>query len=246
ARMRRSGIRALSVEEGMALFDAGLVSDEPALVPIKFDLAALAAQAGDDQVPSMLRDLVRRPRRIIRTGVADGAGSAAGQSLVDRLATMPQPARQQALLDLVRADVATVLGRREQDAIAPDRAFKDLGFDSLTGVELRNRITAATGLRLPASAVFDHPTPAALADVLLEQLGVSPVSVLAELDKLEAALSSAPLDDDVMAQMAKRLHTLATRYASSGAPVEGEEHFDLDSASDDELFSFAENELGSS
>nr|WP_275404959.1 type I polyketide synthase [Streptomyces sp. SID10815] len=247
ARMRRSGIRALSVEEGMALFDAGLVSDEPALVPIKFDLAALAAQAGDDQVPSMLRDLVRRPRRSIRTGVADGAGSAAGQPLVDRLATMPQPARQQALLDLVRADVATVLGRREQDAIAPDRAFKDLGFDSLTGVELRNRITAATGLRLPASAVFDHPTPAALADVLLEQLGVSPVSVLAELDKLEAALSSTPLDDDVMAQMAKRLHTLATRYASSsGAPVEGEEHFDLDSASDDELFSFAENELGSS
>nr|AFG19421.1 MycD3 [Streptomyces flaveolus] len=246
ARMRRSGIRALSVEEGMALFDAGLASSEPCLVPVKFDLAALATQARDDEVPSMLRSLVRRPRRTVRGGVTDGAGSTAGQSLVDRLATMPQPARQQALLDLVRADVATVLGRRDQDAIAPDRAFKDLGFDSLTGVELRNRITAATGLQLPASAVFDHPNPAALADVLLEQLGVSPMSVLTELDKLEAALSSTPLDDDVMAQMAKRLHTLATRYASSGAPVEDEERFDLDSASDDELFSFAENELGSS
>ncbi|MCQ9136425.1 hypothetical protein KMS84_37565 [Streptomyces sp. IBSBF 2807] len=144
------------------------------------------------------------------------------------------------------ADVATVLGRRGRDAIAPDRAFKDLGFDSLTGVELRNRLTAATGLQLPASAVFDYPTPAALADVLLEQLGASPTSVLAELDRLEAALSSASLEDDVMTQMAKRLQTLATRYAAPGAVAEDEGAFDLESASDDELFSFAESELGTS
>ncbi|WP_053667533.1 type I polyketide synthase [Streptomyces sp. MMG1121] len=246
ARMRRSGIRSLSVEEGMALFDAGLGADEPALIPVKFDLAALAAQAGADHVPSMLRGLVRRPRRTVRTGVAGGTGSAAGESLADRLATMPQPERRRALLDLVSADAATVLGRRERDAIASDRAFKELGFDSLTGVELRNRLMAATGLQLPASAVFDYPTPAALADVLLEQLGDSPVSVLAELDRLEAALSTMHPDDDVMAQTAKRLQALATRCASSGAPVEDEEHFDLESASDDELFSFAESELGSS
>ncbi|MGW2621091.1 KR domain-containing protein, partial [Streptomyces sp. NPDC001500] len=246
ARMSRHGIRALSVEEGMALFDAGLDADEPALMPVKFDLTALAAQAATDQLPPLLRGLVRTPRRTVRVGAAGGIGDMAGESLADRLAKMPQSERQRALLDLVSADVATVLGRRGRDAIAPDRAFKDLGFDSLTGVELRNRLTAATGLQLPASAVFDYPTPAALADVLLEQLGVSPMSVLAELDRLEAALSSTSLDDDVMTQMAKRLQTLATRYAASGAVAEDEGAFDLDSASDDELFSFAENELGTS
>jgi hypothetical protein len=99
---------------------------------------------------------------------------------------------------------------------------------------------------LPASAVFDHPTPAALADVLAEQLDASPVSVLAELDRLEAALASTALGDEVLAQAAKRLQTLATRCESSGTSFEAEEEFDLESASDDELFSFAENELGSS
>ncbi|WP_328336474.1 type I polyketide synthase [Streptomyces violaceus] len=248
ARMRRSGIRPLSVEEGMALFDTAIGADEPALIPVKFDFNALAQQAATDQMPSMLQGLIRRPRRTVRTdAAAGGTGTVAGESLADRLAKMPQPERQRTLLDLVSADAATVLGgRRGRDAIAPDRAFKDLGFDSLTGVELRNRLTAATGLQLPASAVFDYPTPAALADVLLEQLGVSPMSVLAELDRLEAALSSTSLDDDVMAQTAKRLQTLATRCAASGALVADEENFDLDSASDDELFSFAENELGSS
>ncbi|WTW41885.1 SDR family NAD(P)-dependent oxidoreductase [Streptomyces sp. NBC_00015] len=247
ARMSRGGIRPLSVGEGMALFDTAIGSGEPALIPVKFDLTALAAQAGVGQLAAVLQGLVRRPRRTVRSDVAGGTGSVAGESLGDRLAKMPQPERQRALLDLVSAGAATVLGgRRGRDAIAPDRAFKDLGFDSLTGVELRNRLTAATGLQLPASAVFDYPTPAALADVLLEQLGVSPVSVLAELDRLEAALSSTSLDDDVMVQTAKRLQTLATRCAASGALVEDEANFDLDSASDDELFSFAENELGSS
>ncbi|MEH0474847.1 SDR family NAD(P)-dependent oxidoreductase [Streptomyces sp. B21-097] len=246
ARMSRGGIRALSVEEGMALFDACLGTGEPALIPVKFDFAALAQQAAADPVPSMLRGLVRKPRRTVRVSAVGGTGNMAGESLADRLAKMPQSERQRALLDLVSADVATVLGRRGRDAIAPDRAFKDLGFDSLTGVELRNRLTAATGLQLPASAVFDYPTPAALADVLLEQLGVSPMSVLAELDRLEAALSSASLEGDVMTQMAKRLQTLATRCAAPGAVAEDEGAFDLDSASDDELLRFAENELGTS
>ncbi|WP_443080130.1 SDR family NAD(P)-dependent oxidoreductase [Streptomyces sp. P9-A2] len=247
ARMSRGGIRPLSVEEGMGLFDAGVGCGEAALAAVKFDFAALTEQAAADEVASVLQGLVRRPRRTVRTEAGNNTGGMTKESLADRLAKMPQAERQRTLLDLVSADAATVLrGRRGRDPIAPDRAFKDLGFDSLTGVELRNRLTAATGFQLPASAVFDYPTPAALADVLLEQLGVSPMSVLAELDRLEASLSSMTLDEDVMAQAAKRLQTLAARCATSGAPMDDEDEFDLDSASDDELFSFAENELGSS
>ncbi|MFJ7153276.1 SDR family NAD(P)-dependent oxidoreductase [Streptomyces sp. NPDC100445] len=247
ARMSRSGIRPLSAEEGMALFDTGLGADEPALFAAKLDFAALLEQAALDRMAPLLRGLVRQPRRSVRTGAAGvGANGAAGESLAEQLASMSETDRQRTLLDLVRADAAAVLGRRERDAVAPERAFKDLGFDSLTGVELRNRLAASTGIRLPASAVFDHPTPAALTAVLMEQLGASPVSVLDELDRLEAALTSATLDEEVRAQAAKRLQTLAGRWAVSDPRPEAEEDFDLDSASDDELFSFAENELGSS
>ncbi|GAA4019202.1 hypothetical protein GCM10022384_70750 [Streptomyces marokkonensis] len=231
----------------MGLFDAGVASGEAALAAVKFDFVALQEQAAVGETASVLQGLVRRPRPTVRTEAGTPAGGTAKESLADRLARMPQAERQRTLVDLVSADAATVLGgRRGADAIAPDRAFKDLGFDSLTGVELRNRLTAATGFQLPASAVFDYPTPAALADVLLEQLSVSPGSVLAELDRLEVALTSMTLDEDVMAQTAKRLQTLATRCATPGAPMDDEDAFDLDSASDDELFSFAENELGSS
>ncbi|MFF7649491.1 type I polyketide synthase [Streptomyces sp. NPDC007983] len=244
ARLSRAGIEPLSSDEGMALFDVGLRGEQAVLAPVKFDFASLTEQAGADLLPSMLRGLVRRPRRT--AGVPGGVPAAAGVSLTDRLASMPEPEQRRTLVELVRGDAATVLGRPGKDVIAPDRAFKDIGFDSLTGVELRNRLTAATGLALPASAVFDHPTPVALAEHLLGQLVAPEVSVLSELDRLEAAFGSTDLEDTVKAQVVKRLQALATRWASSGGAFEADEEFDFDSASDDELFDFAESELGSS
>jgi NADPH:quinone reductase-like Zn-dependent oxidoreductase len=157
-RMRRMGIAALSTPEGLALFDAALGAEEPVLLPVRVDAAALRTAAGAGTLPPLLRPLVpaeerRRPR----------AGTIDGSTLRQRLATVSERERERVLLDLVGSQVATVLGPESAEAMEPSRAFKDLGFDSLTAVELRNRLNVSTGLRLPATLVFDHPSPLALA-----------------------------------------------------------------------------------
>ncbi|MEU0812635.1 SDR family NAD(P)-dependent oxidoreductase, partial [Streptomyces sp. NPDC005970] len=162
-RMARSGMRALSAEQGLALFDAALASDEAAVVPVRLDLPALRAQ---DDVPSLLRGLIRAKAR--RAAVT---GSGAAASLIQRLSTLTRrEERRDALLRLVRGQVALVLGHAGVDSVEAARSFQDLGFDSLTAVELRNRLNAATGLRLPATLVFDYPRPTTLADHLLDEL----------------------------------------------------------------------------
>ncbi|WP_037781999.1 type I polyketide synthase, partial [Kitasatospora purpeofusca] len=158
-RMSRGGTAAIGSEEGLALFDAALTLDEPLLVPVRIDLGRLRAAARTAPVPALLSALVpgtaRRP--------ASGADAAEADSLRRRLTGLTPEERVATLLDLVRSRSADVLGHGGAGAVDPDQAFKDLGFDSLTSVELRNRLSAATGRRLPATLVFDHPTPAAVA-----------------------------------------------------------------------------------
>ncbi len=162
ARLRRGGLPPLTSEEGLALFDAALAARRTALAPIRLDLAALSAPGVP--VPAVLRDLVRVPSRRV-AGAAEG-----GAGLADRLVRLSAADAEHAVLDLVRTHAAVVLGHDDPAAVAPDRAFSDLGLDSLTAVELRNRLGAATGLRLPPTLVFDHPTPAALARMLRAEL----------------------------------------------------------------------------
>ncbi|MDT0542805.1 type I polyketide synthase [Streptomyces lonegramiae] len=161
ARVSRGGISALSVEDGLALFDAALAADEPVLVPMALDLAAV--RGAGSAVPAALRALVRTPaRRAARVGANTG--------LRERLHTMSEAERDKALLELVLRHVGAVLGHAPGSAVADDRPFSELGFDSLTAVELRNQLATATGVRLPATLVFDYPTPAALAAHLRSQL----------------------------------------------------------------------------
>ncbi len=154
-RMARSGLPPLPADQGLALFDAALDAPDAVLVPMLVDPRAL----GSD-VPEQLRGLVRTT---VRRRAAEDAPDRR-----ERLAAMSAEDRRQALLDLVCAQVAAVLGYG--DVVDPTRVFKELGFDSLTAVELRNRLTAVTGVRLPATLIFDYPTPAALAGCLGEEL----------------------------------------------------------------------------
>ncbi|MGW5172703.1 type I polyketide synthase, partial [Streptomyces nodosus] len=183
-RAAESGMPLITVEQGLALFDAALTTDEAALVTSRLDLAAFR---GRPEIPALLRGLIRTPvRRAAATGAADGADA----GLVQRLAGLDREQRHEVLLDLVRTSAALVLGHAAGSDIDADRAFRDLGFDSLTAVELRNRLRTATGLRLSATMVFDHPTLSALADHLLTEL------FGAETETLTPVTLLPPTDDD--------------------------------------------------
>ncbi|MFB7666047.1 type I polyketide synthase [Kitasatospora sp. NPDC056138] len=165
-RVTRGGMAPLTSSQGLELFDAARASDHAVLVPTALDLAALRTELGAGPVPPLFRGLLRTVER--RTAAAGGGTT--GTGLVEQLAALPENERGRAVLHLVRTHVAVVLGHTSPDAVDARQAFRGLGFDSLTSIELRNRLNAATGMRLPATLVFDYPTPTALADHLLAEL----------------------------------------------------------------------------
>ncbi|MFG2943544.1 type I polyketide synthase, partial [Streptomyces sp. NPDC048282] len=163
-RIARSGLRALSSDEGLELLDAAMAAGPASVLPVRFDATVLRELGAG--APAVLRGLAGGRMRRVRASEHPGAGS----GLVDRLAGLSPDARMRELSELVRGQVAAVLGHGSSASVEDGRAFKELGFDSLTAVDLRNRLNAATGLRLPATLVFDHPTPTALVNHLLREL----------------------------------------------------------------------------
>ncbi|MGW8555572.1 type I polyketide synthase, partial [Streptomyces tubercidicus] len=159
-RKARDGLRPMSSAEALALFDASVAGGRALTVPVRLDLPALGAGLRTDEVPPLLRQLVRGTRR----SAAAGQGGADG--LPERLRTASPAQRSRLLLNLVRGHVVAVLGYADADAVEAGRAFKDLGFDSLTAVELRNRLNRDTGLKLPATTIFDYPNSRVLAEYL--------------------------------------------------------------------------------
>jgi NAD(P)-dependent dehydrogenase (short-subunit alcohol dehydrogenase family)/acyl carrier protein len=186
-RLARGGLLGLSTAEGLALFDAALGARDAVVVPARFDLAALRSLAAAGELPPVLRGLVRSPRTAARQAAEERAGSFA-----DRLAALSAAERTNTALDLVRRNAAAVLGHSAPDAIGAAQAFRDLGFDSLAAVELRNRLARAAGVRLPATLVFDHPTPARLARRLLEEIVPEPPG---HGDGIAAAIAEMDVDD---------------------------------------------------
>ncbi|MDG9721099.1 type I polyketide synthase, partial [Streptomyces sp. DH24] len=256
-RMRRAGFPPLRPDEGLALYDLATAPDPaadpgPVLLPVRLDLAALRAR---DDVPPLLHGLVRA-RRV--------ASRAADPGLRERLAGLAEDERRAALLELVRGQVAAVLGHRPGDPapVGPDRAFRDLGFDSLMSVELRNGLSAATGIRLPATLALDHPTPEAVARQLHTLLvpdrdETGPGRLLAALTRVEELIAAlpGPADGPEHRRIAGRLDVLKARWATvaappaageqaSRAPGEKDAEFDVDTLSDDEMFAFLDDELG--
>jgi acyl transferase domain-containing protein/thioesterase domain-containing protein/acyl carrier protein len=158
ARMGRAGVVALPTKEALTLFDAALTASEALVLPIRLDMAALQARARAGFLPALLRGVVSAPT---------GRGKDVGRSLARRLANVREGEREAVVLEVVRAEAAAALGYASPAQISPARAFLELGFDSLTAVELRNRLSSSAARRLPATLIFDYPTPTALAEYLL-------------------------------------------------------------------------------
>ncbi|MER5642578.1 type I polyketide synthase [Kitasatospora sp. NPDC002227] len=171
-RMARSGLLPFDAAQGMAAFDAGRTAAEAVLIPVRLDLAALR---GAQELPALLGELARTPGRRAPRTAATGSAVATAAPLAQLLAGKDETARTAELLAAVAGQVAAVLGYDAATEIDLDRPFKELGFDSLTSVELRNRLNTATGMRLPATLVFDHPTVRAIATLLLTEIaGTAP------------------------------------------------------------------------
>ncbi|MFI9246583.1 SDR family NAD(P)-dependent oxidoreductase [Streptomyces sp. NPDC053086] len=274
SRMSRGGLLPFSSEEGLALLDAAAGLAEALVVPARLDTGVLAEQAaqGGTPPPAVLRGVVRRPVPAQRSRVQEPQRSDA-PSLAQRLAGLAAPERRRTLLRLVQEHGATVLGHGSAVSVVADRGFLELGFDSLTAVELRNRLNAATGLRLPATLIFDYPTPEALAALLDEEFAPAPAAevpdtaLTAELDRLEAALREAVTGSATGARelVAGRLRELLSTVSGwsdgsleEAAPASGATEPDatetdapaavadhLETADADELFAFIDQEFGS-
>ncbi|MER6093895.1 type I polyketide synthase, partial [Streptomyces bluensis] len=255
-RMRAAGFPPLRTDEGLALFDRAASAAEPVLLPVRIDVAALRAR---DDVPGLLHGLVP---------VRRSAARSTDPGLVARLATLDEDEGRAAVLELVSEQAARVLGQRPGGTteVGAARAFRDLGFDSLMSVELRNALSTATGLRLPATLALDHPTPEAVAGHLYtllapetERTGAD--GLLAALERVEQMIAALPepaadgAAQSAHRQIAGRLDVLRTRWSAlattaTAAPdanvndPEKAAEFDMDTLSDDEMFAFLDDELG--
>ncbi|MBO4270727.1 type I polyketide synthase, partial [Microbispora triticiradicis] len=264
-RLAAAGVVAMSSEEALALFDAASTAAGTAgtacVVPARVDFPALRSIARAGQLPPVLRSLVRTPARAQRWEQGrQEQGAPDSASWRRELAALAQADRPGRLVDLIRVKAALVLGHPESaaGAIDADGAFKELGFDSLTVVELRNRLAEVTGLRLPATLVFDYPTPAALAAHLLSELaldatpgtgsgtasGTTPDgdgedAVNAAVEHLRQVVAAHPLDDTARGHLATRLGGLLREWAAP--PVEPAAR--LESASPDELFALLDQQF---
>ncbi|MFE9381335.1 type I polyketide synthase, partial [Streptomyces sp. NPDC006855] len=251
-RIARGGIVAFEPDRGLALFDTAATLDEPVLLPLRLDTAAVRAQAATGGVPALLRGLVRPAARPAVAGPATGTGPDGPEALKQRLGSLDETRRGRVLLDLVRTHAALVLGHSGPAEVEPGRGLLEVGFDSLTAVELRNRLRAATGHPLPATLLFDHPTPAAVAAHLATELvpdaAPGPAPGLTELDRLEGALDGGVDDPAARERLAGRLRELLGRLDPAATAGDGTAAGSLqdrmDGASDDELFDLIDNELG--
>ncbi|WP_143645202.1 type I polyketide synthase, partial [Streptomyces antioxidans] len=246
------GLPALSLawghivqERTAGLLDAALATERPHVLSMKLDLKATRKRA--DAVPALMRGLVRAPYRKL------AANQQSAEAWKEEMALATPEQREQLLLDLVLTHAASVLGHTGHTGIDSDRALKELGFDSLTAVELRNQLSTTTGMRLPATLVFDHPTPLAVAHYLDSQVrGVgqsetrmSARTVLAEFDKLEVTLSRLSYRENERAQISARLKRLILALGDSrlddGAQARSD---DLESADMDQVLKLLNDELG--
>ncbi|MEU1792576.1 type I polyketide synthase, partial [Streptomyces sparsogenes] len=245
----RRGLAPLDPERALKSLARALDHGDTTVAVADIDWEKFAAALTTRRASPLLSDLVRPG------GAAQEPGDATpdeGAALLRQLATGTAEQRRTWLLRHVQAQVAAVLGHSDPDAVAPGQPFKELGFDSLTAVELRNRLNASTGLTLPPTLVFDHPTPGALADVLREHLvtgeeTTSEGSILSELDRWEAAAPPSALDAAARRRVTLRLERLLAKWSGAGTEEERSAgHRDLEGATAEDIFDLISEEFGKS
>ncbi|MFF1463808.1 SDR family NAD(P)-dependent oxidoreductase [Streptomyces sp. NPDC058330] len=238
-RMGRQGLRPLATPDGLALLDAAADRTDPLLVTAHLDLSALRRLGS--AVPALVTGLIRPGRR-----TAGAAGPDVGKNLAGLLAALPPEQLEGAVLNLVLTQAALVLGRPGPESIESARYFRQLGFDSLTALEFRNRISSAVGLRLPAGVVFDYPTPAELAGYLRERIADQEIDyepVLSELDRLKSLLSTLVQRGGKKGKIMNRLEGLVEDFRGENA-ADAPADEDITEATDDEIFDLIDKELG--
>lgn len=244
SRLMRNGVLPMPTDQALAALDLVMVADRtaqadgdlgsrPVLAPVALDPAALRSLG--DTLPELFRGLVRAGRR------TDRHTTPVEIPLAQRLTGMGEAEQEALLLSFVKEQVGVVLAHPAPLTIDARRGLMDLGLDSLTAVELRNRLNTATGLRLPSTLVFDHPTTAALAEHLRGHLiGQQQDPVQKALDALEAVIATPDTPDGVAlaGTIAAQLRRLL-RMVDGGPTLPAVE---LDT--DDDLFAALDNELG--
>ncbi|MGW4636443.1 type I polyketide synthase [Nocardia sp. NPDC004415] len=229
-RMRREGLIPLPDDEGMALFDNALSTGRALAVPARLDLTALGSLGDVDEMPAMLRSLLRGRRRAV------GGGSDEAAKLLASLAGQEAAEQERIVLGVIRSHAAAVLGHASAEAVPAETAFTDLGFDSLGAVEFRNRLEAATGAKLRTTIVFDYPDAAALAGYLRTE--IAPVDdpgarVLDQLDAVAAVCAGTELPPERVGELLLRIDDLVRTLRGD---IASDLLDNIDGADDDVLF----------
>ena len=235
-RLYRHGLAALTPSQALDMFDAAMTHHQPMIVAARFDRGVLTHAP---TLPPLFSELAgRRPRQ------TPPAGSAT--LLTQRLAGLSSTAQHALLTDLITEHLAATLGHADPATIGTDDRFADIGMDSLSAIELRNRLKAATGLALSPTVIFDHPTPTALAGHVRAELSTPAPSDRLDgaevvVQQLEDLVATSAWDDEDKAKVAGKLESILASLRPTDDPVT--EHRDIDKASDDELFAIIDGEL---
>ncbi|MFH8370225.1 KR domain-containing protein, partial [Streptomyces sp. NPDC018031] len=241
-RIQRGGINPLTDHQALTLLDTTHTHPHtPLLIPIHLNPTTLRNHTTNHPLPPLLRKLAPTSRR--EAPAAPEAGS-----VRERLAVLPSAKQHEALLALVVTHAAATLGHADGSAVPPDRPFSELGFDSLTAVELRNRLNAATGLRLPATLLFDQPNPESLTGYLRAEMFPDPpdasVVVGEQLDRLEEAALSLSGDGDSLRTVRTRLQGILSKLNTSlPAAPDAAITEQIRSASATEILEFIDKEI---
>ena len=242
SRIASSGILSHSREQGLGLFDLALAGAQPAPVLARLDMGALRGRARREELPRVLSGLVRMPAP--RAGRASGGSS----SLATLFASAPESERDRVVLEFVRAETASVLGYASTEAMGSSSTFKDLGFDSLAAVELRNRLGVSGGVQLTATLVFDYPTLGALATHLCEELSSAAVpeqGAAPDFEGIARTLSSMSAEEAHRVGMAARLQDILSDWTVVEETVEPDSaETDLSLVADEEIFELIDREFG--